>query len=178
MLILRAGSWGRGWVEAQAVSSKCMDEGHRLQCLTSCPKDELHQWFIGLYVEHIIPAIVYRYTQFLLRPDLITLDKNGNSHPLMSNESVARVFKRLADRLQGVVSDTSMLTITLLTFWRSTSRKQMGLNLPVIESVFSCCLYLWQFATWLLQRYVHHIYLQYISNTPRIYTQYVSYKPL
>ena len=25
--------------------------------LTSCPKDELHQWFIGLYGEHIIPAI-------------------------------------------------------------------------------------------------------------------------
>ena len=24
--------------------------------LTSCPKDELHQWFIGLYGEHIIPA--------------------------------------------------------------------------------------------------------------------------
>jgi hypothetical protein len=31
--------------------------------LTSCPKDELHQWFIGLYVEHIIPAIMHRYTQ-------------------------------------------------------------------------------------------------------------------
>jgi hypothetical protein len=24
--------------------------------LTSCPKDELDQWFIGLYGEHIIPA--------------------------------------------------------------------------------------------------------------------------
>ncbi len=31
--------------------------------LTSCPKDELHQWFIGLYGEHIIPAIMRRYTQ-------------------------------------------------------------------------------------------------------------------
>ena len=35
-----------------------------------------------------------------------------NSHPLLSNEAVARVFKRLADRLQGVVSDTSTITIT------------------------------------------------------------------
>ncbi len=26
--------------------------------LTSCPKDELHQWFIGLYGEHIIPCTV------------------------------------------------------------------------------------------------------------------------
>ena len=30
----------------------------------------------------------------------------------MSNEAVARVFKRLADRLQEVVTDTSMMTIT------------------------------------------------------------------
>jgi hypothetical protein len=29
--------------------------------LTSWLKDELHQWFIGLYGEHIIPAIVHRY---------------------------------------------------------------------------------------------------------------------
>ena len=40
-----------------------------------------------------------------------TLDKNGDKHPLVSNEAVARVFKRLADRLQGVVSDTSTVTI-------------------------------------------------------------------
>ena len=79
--------------------------------LTSCPKDELHQWFIGLYGEHIILAVVHRYTQVLQRPDLIT-DQNGKSHPLLSNEAVARVFKRLADRLQCVVSDTSMVTIT------------------------------------------------------------------
>ncbi len=65
--------------------------------LTFCPgpKDELHQWFIGLFGEHIIPAIVDRYTKVLQRPDLVTLDKDGNSHPLLSNEAVARVFKRL-----------------------------------------------------------------------------------
>ncbi len=80
--------------------------------LTSCPKDELHQWFIGLYGEHTIPAIVRRYTKVLQRPDLITVDRDGNSHPLLSNEAVARVFKRLADRLQGVVSDTTTKTIT------------------------------------------------------------------
>ena len=80
--------------------------------LTSCPKDELHQWFIGLYGEHIISAIVHRYTKVLQRPDLVTVDKDGNSHPLLSNEAVARVFKRLADRLQDVVSGTSTITIT------------------------------------------------------------------
>ncbi len=84
--------------------------------LTSCPKDELQKWFIGLHGEQISPAIVYRYTQIFQQPDLITVDKNSNSHPLLSNEAVARVFERLADRLLGVVSnsgtDTSMITIT------------------------------------------------------------------
>ena len=80
--------------------------------LTSCRKDELHQWFIGLYSEHIIPAIVHRYTKVLQRPDLVPLDKDGISHPLLSNEAVTLAFKRLADRLQGVVSDTSTITIT------------------------------------------------------------------
>jgi hypothetical protein len=83
--------------------------------LISCSKDELHQLFIGLYGKHIIrvPAIVQRYTKVLQRPDLVKMDKNGEAHPIMSNEAVARVFKRLADRLQGVVTDTSMMTITL-----------------------------------------------------------------
>jgi hypothetical protein len=55
--------------------------------LTSCPKDELHQWCIGLYEEHIIPAVVHCYTKVLQRPDLVTVDKDGNSHPLLSNEA-------------------------------------------------------------------------------------------
>ena len=64
--------------------------------LTSCPKEELHQWFIGLYGEHIIPAIVHHYTSVLQRPDLIYFDKNKVKHPIISNEAVARVFRRLA----------------------------------------------------------------------------------
>ena len=80
--------------------------------LTSCPKDELHQWFIGLYREHIIPAIVHCYTSGLQRPDLIWLDNNNVKHPIISNQAVARVFWRLADRLHCVVSDTSMMTIS------------------------------------------------------------------
>ena len=46
------------------------------------------------------------------RLDLVKMDKHGDAHPIMSNEAVARVFRRLADRLQGVVTDTSMMTIT------------------------------------------------------------------
>ncbi len=56
----------------------------------------------------------YTVTQrFLQWPDLIMVDKTGQTHNILSNETVTRVFKRLADRLQGVVSDTSVITITL-----------------------------------------------------------------
>ena len=67
--------------------------------LTSCPKDELHQWFIGLYSEHIIPAIVHCFTSVMQRPDLIYYDKNKAKHQIISNEAVARVFRRLARAL-------------------------------------------------------------------------------
>ena len=43
---------------------------------------------------------------------MFTLDRNGEKHALVSNEAIARIFKRLADRLLGVVSDTSTITIT------------------------------------------------------------------
>jgi hypothetical protein len=50
--------------------------------------------------------------QVLQRPDLIWHDRNGVAHPIMSNEAVARVFRRLADRLQAVVADTLVMTIS------------------------------------------------------------------
>ncbi len=68
--------------------------------------------FPGLYWEHIIPAMVHRYTQVLQRPDLIWHDRNEVAHPIMSNEAVASDFRRLANRRKGVVVDTSMLTIS------------------------------------------------------------------
>jgi hypothetical protein len=68
--------------------------------------------FPGLYWEHIIPAMVHRYTQVLQRPDLIWHDRNGVAHPIMSNEAVASVFRRLDNKRKGVVVDTSMLTIS------------------------------------------------------------------
>jgi hypothetical protein len=60
---------------------------------TSCPIDELHQWFLGLYDEHIVPAIAYRYTKVLQRPDLVTVDKNVTSHPFGRPQPRASVAK-------------------------------------------------------------------------------------
>ena len=67
--------------------------------LASCPKDELHQWFLGLYGEHIIPAMVHRYTQVLQRPDLIQHDRNSVAHPIVSNEAVARGLLQQCEQL-------------------------------------------------------------------------------
>ncbi len=48
----------------------------------SAPKDELHQWYLGLFGDHIVPAVLYRYTQILRpwRPDLV----NSRGKPLVT----------------------------------------------------------------------------------------------
>jgi hypothetical protein len=63
--------------------------------LTSCPKDELHQWFIGLYGEQIIPAIVHRYTQGITQGSHVYeinawLWNFGRPHPRVDGLSVAK----------------------------------------------------------------------------------------
>jgi hypothetical protein len=74
----------------------------------SCPKDELHQWYLGLFGDHIVPDILYRYTQVLRQPDLIS----SNGKPFVTKARLERVWTRLADRLATVVADTSMITIS------------------------------------------------------------------
>ena len=44
--------------------------------------------------------------------DILWRDVHGVARSFMSNEAMARVFRRLADRFQGVVTDTSMMTIS------------------------------------------------------------------
>ena len=55
-----------------------------------------------------MPAVLYRYTQELRRPDLV----NKKGKPLINNARLKEVWTRLANRLKTVVSDTSMLTIS------------------------------------------------------------------
>ena len=100
----------------------------------SCPKDELHQLYVtvhcitlvypkynpdsyltydifrylGLFSDHIVPAILYRYTQVLRRPDLLS----SKGKPLITKARLETVWTRLADRLSTVVSDMSMITIS------------------------------------------------------------------
>jgi hypothetical protein len=57
-----AGPFSRGRAQTQALPPNAWMKVLHFNVLTSFPKDELHQWFIELYGEHIIPAIVHRYT--------------------------------------------------------------------------------------------------------------------
>ncbi len=102
------------------------------------------------------------------------MDKDGNSHPLLSNEAVARVFKRLAgcrvfkrlaDRLQGVVSDTSTITITpeyaahfLEVYVKKTDGAKFTSDRIRFSHAGSAVGCRWQCATSLLQRYIPTLY--------------------
>jgi len=79
----------------------------------SAPKEDLHQLFIGLYGEHIIPASFYRYTQVLRRDDLVLGTTNkGNPRYLVSSKMLGGVWIKLRNRLASIHSDTSMIEIS------------------------------------------------------------------
>ena len=62
----------------------------------------------GPFSDHIVPAILYQYTQVLRRPDLLS----SKGKPLITKARLETVWTRLADRLSTVVADTSMITIS------------------------------------------------------------------
>ena len=64
--------------------------------------------YLGLFGDHIVPAILYRYTQVLRRSDLL----NSKGKPLITKARLETVWTSLADRLSTVVADTSMITIS------------------------------------------------------------------
>jgi len=91
------------------VFHKCVD----FDFIMSCPKEDLHQLFIGLYGEHIIPASFYQYTQVLRRPDLV-IGETGNGNPkyLVTNKMMSAVWMKLRNRLASIQSDTSMIEVS------------------------------------------------------------------
>ncbi len=64
--------------------------------------------YLGLFGDHIVPAILYRDAQVLRRPDLLS----SKGKPLITRARLETVWTRLADRLATVVADTSMITIS------------------------------------------------------------------
>jgi len=65
--------------------------------------------YLGLFGDHIVPAVLHLYTQVLLREDLI----NSNGRPLVTAARLEAVWKRLSDRFASVVADTSMITMSM-----------------------------------------------------------------
>jgi hypothetical protein len=68
----------------------------------------LYHRYLGLFGDHIVPAVLYRYTQVLRRPDLVI----SKGKPLVATERIKNIWKRLADRFATVVADTSMITLS------------------------------------------------------------------
>ena len=64
--------------------------------------------YLGLFGDNIVPAVLYRYTQVLRRPDLL----NSKGNQLVTTGRLEAVWKRLSDRLARVVADTSMITMS------------------------------------------------------------------
>ena len=78
-----------------------------LKLILSAPKEELHQFFIGLYGDHLLPATMNEIEKILQGPDSIK-GYNKNNAPLytISKKQLKRVWKRLLDRLEkyGIIT--------------------------------------------------------------------------
>jgi hypothetical protein len=81
--------------------------------ILSAPKEELHQSFLGLDGEHLLPATMYQIEQTLRGPDTVKgFDKNGAPQYIVSKARVKKVFARLRNSLASVDSSTRILEIT------------------------------------------------------------------
>ena len=100
----------------------------------SCPREDLHQFLIGLYGDYVIPSTLYEVEQILRRPDLV-LSKPGAKtvRYLVSNEMMAGVWARLRDRLSALDSSSSMVEVTVdyaAHFYDMYIEKHKGNHLP------------------------------------------------
>jgi hypothetical protein len=69
--------------------------------------DTFHR-YLGLFGDHIVPAVLNHYTQVLWRPDLI----NSKGKTLVTSARLGAVWKRLSELFKTVVADTSMITLS------------------------------------------------------------------
>ncbi len=74
------------------------------------PREELHQFLIGLYGEYFIPSAFHSITSVLRKPEFIlsTTDK-GKSTYLVPNSMLEGVWIRLHDCLSSLDSSTLLV---------------------------------------------------------------------
>lgn len=88
-------------------------KAHDFDFILSAPKEELHQFFIGLYGDHILPATMHELEKILRGPDSIKgFNKDKQPQYIISKIMMKRVWKRLRDRLASVDSSASTVEIT------------------------------------------------------------------
>lgn len=74
----------------------------------SVPREELHQFLIGLYGEYVIPASLHKFIQVLRAPNLYLSPNN----PLVKDAMLRGVWARLRDRLKSLDSSTAMVEVS------------------------------------------------------------------
>ena len=86
---------------------------YKLEFLSALPREELHQFLVGLYGEYIIPSAFHSIKSVLRKPEFIlrTSDKGVNTY-LVTNDMLEKVWVRLRDRLSSLDSSTSLVEVT------------------------------------------------------------------
>jgi hypothetical protein len=81
--------------------------------LAALPREELHQFLIGLYGEYIILSAFHSITSVLRKPEFILsiTDKGKNTY-LVPNAMLKGVWIRLCDSLSSLDSWTSLVKVT------------------------------------------------------------------
>ncbi len=86
---------------------------YKLNFLAAMPREELHQFLIGLYGEYIIPSAFHSIKLVLRKPEFIlSTNAKGVHKYLVTNEMLEKVWARLRDRLSSLDSSTSLLQVT------------------------------------------------------------------
>jgi hypothetical protein len=81
--------------------------------LSGLPREELHQFLVGLYGGYIVPSAFHLITSVLRKPKFIlSCSDKGVTKYLVSNEMLERVWIRLRDRLSSLDSSTLLLEVT------------------------------------------------------------------
>ena len=86
---------------------------YKFDFLAALPREELHQFLIGLYGGYIIPSAFHSITSVLRKREFIlSTNTNGIHKYLVTNEMLETVWLRLRDRLSSLDSSTSLLEVT------------------------------------------------------------------
>jgi len=72
------------------------------------PREELHQFLIGVYGEYVIPSCLHSYMEVLRAPALY----HGPDRPVVSDAKMRGVWTRLRDRMSSLDSSSSMVEVT------------------------------------------------------------------